>query len=215
MIVFAVENSTEGVYSALYQSFVLKIKPHKLVDKDKFQPAFDEVVYNVSATDTQRNRVKTALQKYAGEQFFKDMRDCFLSNCYDLLSVAFRYGYQTLKERKSVIRYLVNDNVYPFVSAIRAVKSETEKQFNGLQFFRNRKGVNTATFTPLYDITELIAPLLFEKYKDKPFIVKDLKHEKIAMSDGHKIFIGKKEKGKIGYLCYSQLEFLSAYEKLQ
>ena len=44
MIVFAVENSTEGIYSALYQSFVLKIKPHKLVDKDKFQPAFDESV---------------------------------------------------------------------------------------------------------------------------------------------------------------------------
>ena len=72
-IVFTIENNAEGIYSALYFSFVKKIKPDEIVDEKGYQPNLEDTVYNVRAGEFERERVKRALLSYAGQRFFDDV----------------------------------------------------------------------------------------------------------------------------------------------
>lgn len=213
-IVFTIENNVEGIYSALYFSFVKKIKPDEIVDEKGYQANLEDTVYNVRAGEFERERVKRALLSYAGQRFFDDVELCFLSDVHDILGVIFRYGYLTLKSRKNVVYYLVHDDVYTFNHAVQNVTSERDNCARYLQFCLNSKSVMCAFFKPKCDILELSAPLLFKKFGKQPFFIKDTGRDKIAMSNGEKLFLAKKERGKLYYTCYSQLEFLSVYKQI-
>jgi probable DNA metabolism protein len=213
-IVFTIENSAEGIYSALYQSFVMKVVPDEVVDQKAYQPKIDDKVYKIRAGEFERERVKRALKSYAGQRFFEDVELCFLSNAKELLKIIFRYGYLTLKSRKNVVHYLVHEDVYNFNSTVQQVASERDNCARYLQFCLNSKSVMCATFNPKCDVLEISAPLLFKKFGKQPFYLKDAVRDKIAISNGEKLFIAKREKGKLYYTSYSQLEFLTEYKKI-
>ena len=59
MTIFVVDNSIDAVLSALFVSFVDKVKPDEIVDRNTYQPRFDAYVKEIATVGMLKRKTYT------------------------------------------------------------------------------------------------------------------------------------------------------------
>lgn len=184
MILFLCDYSIDGLLSALYISFTEKIKPISIVDRSNYQPRFDVFTREIKTDKNHADRVKNALVLYGGDDIVSHLRLC-LSSCNErAFTIAFNYAYFTLLKRHDISKNLTQKCVYEFSYIVQKVLHERHIMTGFLRFFESSSGVLYAKYSPDNDITDFLAPHFLRRLGNIPFIIHDIKRNKIAISNG-------------------------------
>ncbi len=189
MTIFVVNNSIDAVLSALFVSFVDKVKPDEIVDRNTYQPRFDAYVKEIATDKIKAERVKKALFNYGGSDIIALMKICLSSCSFSALTIAFNYAHLTLKERTDVSERLGEMAVSDFSFTVQKVLHERHILTGMLRFKESSNGVLYAQYTPDNDVTYLLAPHFLRRLGHRAFVIHDLKRNKIAISNGKSIKI--------------------------
>ena len=189
MKIFLIDKTINSLLCALYYSFVENIIPDKVVEKSIYQPQLDALTMDIPCDTKKAERVKVALFKYGGDDVIAHLKVCLLSCEKDALSIAFSYAHLMLKFRKDISNALSEKAVSDFSFTVQKVLHERHIMTGFIRFSESSNGVLYAKFSPDNDITELLAPHFLKRLNGIPFIIHDLKRNKIAISNGHLIKI--------------------------
>ncbi len=189
MKIMLIDNSIEGLLSALYISFTEKIFPDLVQDKKFYQPQIGSVSIDVPTVISDSNRVKTALYKYGGCDIICHIKICIKSCDSKALSTAFFYAHKTLQLRKDISENLGEKCVSDFSFTVQKVLHERHILTGFLRFFESENGVLYSAFSPDNDVTELLAPHFLRRLGKIPFIIHDVKRGIVCISDGKNLSI--------------------------
>lgn len=184
MKIFTVDNSIDGILSALFMSFTEKITPDLVENALLFQPRLDAVNIRITTNRENAERVKKALFLYGGNDIIYLMKICLMSCDQKALSIAFNYAYLTLKEREDVSEKLTEKAVSDFSFTVQKVLHERHIVSGFLRFTESERGVMYARYSPDNDITALLAPHFLKRLGYTPFIIHDVKRNVVAISNG-------------------------------
>ena len=187
MKIFLIDKDINSLLCALFYSFVENILPDNVMEKRIYQPQLDALTMDIQNDAKKAERVKVALFKYGGDDVIAHLKVCLLSCEENALSVAFFYAHLMLTLRKDVSNMLSQKVVSDFSFTVQKVLHERHIMTGFIRFSESSNGVLYAKFSPDNDITELLAPHFLRRLNGIPFIIHDIKRNKIAISNGYLI----------------------------
>ena len=95
--------------------------------------------------------------------------------------------------KKDLSGALNDKTVSDFVYTVQKVCTETHRIKGFLRFSESHGGVIYARYSPDNDVTELVAPHFVKRLSGLPFVIHDVKRNKIAVSDGYNVLFDKTE----------------------
>ena len=186
MTILKTRKSLDGILDALFYSFTKGIISDNVIALNVYQMDFTSVIINVPKfSEKDRLRVKSALVKYSGEDIINDVNLCLLSGDEKALKYAFDYTRATLNRKTNCICDISNPFVAPFRYCIKNVLDERHRATGFIRFRESENGVLYAPFSPDNDIVGLVAPHFLRRLGTTPFILHDVKRNKVAISDGN------------------------------
>lgn len=190
MTIFIIDQNIDGLMCALYKSFTEKIYPCKVYGAHVYQPELCTNTVRVKTDRSNVERVKKALINYGGDNIVYQLRVCLLSCDANAAYHAFCYAHKTLTERRNVSEDLCDIFVSNFFDTLRKVYNEKHRMNGFLRFSETAGGVLYAQYSPDNDITELIVPHFSDRLHDIPFVIHDIKRNRVAVSDGRTVKYG-------------------------
>lgn len=184
MKIFTYKDGINGILSALYISFTENIIPDVVEKANEYQPMLDSVTIHINTNLQYAERVKKALFKYGGDDVIFHLKICLMSCDVNSPTYAFNYARYMLRMRKNVSEDLATKCVSDFSYTVQKVLHERHIITGFLRFKESARGVLYAQYSPDNDITALIAPHFLRRLGHNPFIIHDVKRNKIAISNG-------------------------------
>lgn len=190
MIVYEVEESLEGVLSAVFESYSKREVPDIVATSQGYQMDLDTTIREIKTDDERVNRVKKAIMLHAGEHTVDILRVVMRSESKLKGTVCFNYIKEIIDRKKDIYFELANPVTIEFNSLKDKVWLEVHRFKGFLRFSETDKGVLYGHFSPDNDILELLAPHFTRRYKYHNFVLHDTKRNKVFMYDtkGYKIF---------------------------
>lgn len=190
MIVYEVEESLEGVLSAVFESYAKREVPDLVMTSSEYQIDLDTTIRKIENNEERINRVKKAIMTYAGEYVINVLRVVMRSESRLKATTCFNYIKEIVDKKKNVSFELANPVTIEFNSLKDKVWLEVHRMKGFLRFTETDKGVLYGHFSPDNDILELLAPHFVRRYKFHNFVLHDVKRNKVFMYDtkGYKIF---------------------------
>lgn len=187
MKIFTFKQDIDGLLTALYISYTENITPDIVEFFEQYQPRLDAVTIHVNTNIQHAERVKKALYKYGGDDVIYHLKICLMS-CDTLApTYAFKYAHYMLKMRADVSNHLSEKCVSDFSYTVQKVLHERHIITGFLRFKKSAGGVLYAQYSPDNDVTAILAPHFLRRLGNNPFIIHDVKRNKIAISDGNSI----------------------------
>lgn len=187
MTVFNVDNSIDGLFSALYVSFVNKIVPDQIISKDQPKKRYNVKIVNVATDVEHSKRVGKAIISYGGKQLIDKITNCLLSDDERTLDVCFFVCYNTLFYRKDMSKNTEMQKVMQFLCIEDKVVREKNRLIRTLQFNESDGGILYAPIYPNCNVSPLLAPYLYKKFSRLPFVLHDVKRGSVVVSNGYTI----------------------------
>ncbi len=189
MRAFNVEKSIDGLFSALYVSFVKKILPDRIFGDNLPQNKYGIKVINI-ATDPERSkRVGKAIFGYGGKQLIDKISNCLLSDDERALDVCFFVSYTTLFYRRDTSKNTEIEKVMQFLSIEDKVIRERNRLIRTLEFSESDGGILYASIAPNSNVSPLLAPYFYKKYCRLPFVLHDVKRGNVIASNGYTVHV--------------------------
>ena len=187
MKIFTIKDGVDGLFTALFVSYTENIMPDLVEDFNQYQPRLDAITIHVNTNLEHANRVKIALLKYGGDDVIYHLKICLMC-CYPLsITYAFKYAHFMLKMRVDVSNHLSEKCVSDFSYTVQKVLHERHIITGLLRFKKSAGGVLYAQYSPDNDVTAILAPHFLRRLGNNPFIIHDVKRNKIAISNGKTI----------------------------
>ena len=193
MNVFIIERSLNGIFSALFISFTKKIRPVKIADGKIYAQEIGDKPIKILIDLSHAKRVESALIKYCGYDVINRMRTCLLCSEERTSLIVFNFAYAILNARKNICTNLSCSEISEFVFTEQKVWAERHQILGFLRFTESESGVIYAQYAPDNDITSIVAPHFLKRLSGIPFIIHDVKRNKIAISDGERLKLEKTE----------------------
>ena len=190
MIVYEVEESLEGVLSAVFESYLWAEVPDLVMTSTEYQIDLETKIRKIENSEERINRVKKAIMLHAGEHTIDCLRIVMRSNNKLKATACFNYIKEIIDKKKDVAFELANPVTIEFNSLKDKVWLEVHRMKGFLRFTETDKGVLYGQFSPDNDILELLAPHFMRRYKFHNFALHDVKRNKVILYDtkGYKIF---------------------------
>ncbi|MBR5388661.1 MAG: TIGR03915 family putative DNA repair protein [Clostridia bacterium] len=204
MTVFVAEKSIEGLCSALFLAYTEKIFPDAVIDDYKYCGSLSDRLIYAACDRSQQARVYRAILNYGGGETIGDIKACLTSCEESALKVAFDYARLVLDKKRAVFSDLSDKRVSDFNYTVGKVYGEKHRIGGFLRFKETKNGVMYAAYSPDNDITELIMPHFLSRFSATPFVIHDVKRNKVGISDGRSFRIFKA--GDAATLSFSPAE---------
>ncbi len=186
-MIYQCTDTAESFFSAVFDAYKRHETPEKIIFTDYQQDLLTEVFFVVPDRE-KAQRVKIAYLKYGGVNALNELDRALRSCEEDKMTAAFRYVKRTIDQKTDVSGQLSNADVFRFQDIVARVQRERHRFTGFLRFIETRSGVYYAHYEPDNDITELIAPHFKARLSAQPFIIHDVKRNKLALYNGKDLF---------------------------
>lgn len=191
-MIYLVDGSIDGIYTAIFNSYLTKNFPNALSSSDiqlELNEPVIEIVTDKSKADRVFNKLSFILPKREIERVYIAIK----SGDPAKHTVIFNYLATTINEKRCVFDRLNDKAVFNFDRLVSQVQLEAHRFKGFLRFSKMENGVYYAKYYPDSDINSLILPHFISRYKQMPFIIHDLNHNVIsAYANGKSKTVTKK-----------------------
>ena len=187
MIVYEIENSLEGVLTALFDSYLYKEVPDLVTSSNRYQTRLDSVIREVKTDAEKVERVKRSVMKYSNEKTIDMARVVMHSSLLSKGTVTFNYLRKIIEEKREIAYDLGSSETVEFNEIRDKVWLENHRLKGFLRFSETTNGVLYAHVTPDNDIIELLVPHFVKRFKYHAFAIHDVRRNKLALYDKKKV----------------------------
>ena len=176
MITFIIENSYNGILSAIFYSYSNKIKPQNIVT-ETHQIGFFEKFITIQTNIENANRVDDKIHNILSPLNYKHLLNAIKSNNENKHFIIFKYIVKIFDSKKDVSNNFSDEDIFLYNRLVSPIFLEVHRFLGFIRFQKTADGIYYSAFNPDNDIAELILPHFIKRYKSMPFILHDIKHD--------------------------------------
>lgn len=183
-MIYLVDGSLDGIYTAIFNSYLVKKFPTALSSGDiqlEINGEVIEVLTDKSKADRVFNKINSIIPKREIERIYIAIK----SGDPAKYTVIFNYLVKTITQNRCIYDKLNDVDVFNFDKLVSKVQLEAHRFKGFLRFSKTENGIYYAKYYPDSDINSLLLPHFISRYKNMPFIIHDLNHDVVsAYADG-------------------------------
>lgn len=172
MNVFIYDRTFEGLLSAVFESFRLKLRPDRLLPEGEPPPLLAENLISVVYDEEKSGRVWAGFQKKASRLAVKQVVYAWLTEEDASVELAFRYLAKIFSGVSET------DFTDPDVLALRQlalkVGHERERVLQFVRFQKTADDIYFAGVSPIYNVVPLTIHFFADRFADQHWIIYDL-----------------------------------------
>ncbi|MBS9525288.1 TIGR03915 family putative DNA repair protein [Litoribacter ruber] len=175
MSYFTYDGSFDGLLTAIFESYALKIAEPQIYIEGDLGPQLFEKIHKVSADQEKAERVKTKIQSLLGKSGLQSLWKATLSeqtNVGNIVSGVVRYA---LKSEKDVLKDYGHPSVLALQEIMKKLSRERHRMTAFVRFKLASDQIYYATIEPDFDVLPLISEHFKNRYADQKWMIFDLK----------------------------------------
>lgn len=173
MTVYIFDGTTDGLLSAVFDAFLLKEKPERLLTVGEVMPLFCERVYRVT-TDTEKAcRVWAGLEKQLPKETLRLISASLLSELPELWQPLFMIVCKVFRQGREVTRNFTDSDVLSVTQIARRVMYEAHRMMQFVRFQKAKDGTYLAVISPDHNVLPLVVHHFHDRFNDQPWLIYD------------------------------------------
>lgn len=172
MLYYIYDQTFEGLFTAVFDSFYRKEKPDRLISQREPLPLFVES-YTVITDDEKSARVFNALSKKISRSAMNMLSVCFLSEMEEVYAAIFRYIQKNFLSPVSIEMNFADEDVLLLSQVYHKVEHESLYMKQFVRFQKTSDGIYFCLIEPRYDVLPLCSEFFADRYADQAWILYD------------------------------------------
>lgn len=174
------DGTIDGIFSCIFRSFINREIPTEITCTPTQLSLVDDVI-EVKTDYKNNKRVINAFYKYCGYGPMCDLKYAFRSGEETKNIIIFNYLKKTFDCRKNISDKFSENVVMDYYELIKRISLEVHRMKGFLRFSEIENGILYAHFEPDNDIADLLIPHFADRFKNQPFVIHDVKRNKLAL----------------------------------
>ena len=188
MKVYEIENGRDGIFTAVYDSYLNKETPDLVTSESMYAIEFLSEVSAIKTDKVKASKVRSAVLKYSSEKVLDDIGIVLLS-CSDAKeTVIFNFVKSIIDNKRNVSYDFGSKTTADFNTLKERVLTETHRFKGFMRFSETTNGLLYAKFEPDNDIIKLVAAHFRARLNNEAFVLHDVKRNKVAAYDKNKVY---------------------------
>jgi probable DNA metabolism protein len=175
MIVFRYDKTFEGLLSALFDAYIRKAFPERLLSIGEPLPVFALLELCVVTESYKSVRVWAALEKKLSLAACNMLMHVWLSELPASDELLFRYMRKVFDAPSSIATDFADPDVMAVKKIAAKVSREREHLMQFVRFQKTADDIFFAPVSPLYNVLPLTLPYFTDRFADQKWLIYDLK----------------------------------------
>lgn len=177
MNVFLYDKTFEGLLSAVFEAYRLKIFPELLLETNAPLPLFYDHTISIGTDEEKSGRVWKGLQKKLSGSALSMLSVCWLSELPEIDILLFRYIRKAIDSPISIELNFGDPDVLELSKIWKKVDHERSRVIQFTRFQKTADQLFFAASKPLYNVLPLTITHFKDRFADQTWIVYDLKRD--------------------------------------
>ncbi len=173
MTVYVFDGTMDGLLSAVFDAFLLKEEPERLLTSGDVLPLFCERIYKVTTDAEKARRVWTGLEKQLPREALQIISTSQLSELQELWQPLFMLACKVFRQGKEVVRNFADPDVLTVTQIARRVAHEAHRMMQFVRFQKAKDGTYFAVISPDHNVLPLIVDHFHDRFNDQPWLIYD------------------------------------------
>ncbi len=173
MTVYVFDGTMDGLLSAVFDAFLLKEQPERLLTGGDVMPLFCERTYMVTTDGEKARRVWTGLEKQLPKDALRLISVSQLSELAELWQPLFMYVCKVFRSGKKTVRNFADSDVLTVTQIARRVMHEAHRMMQFVRFQKAKDGTYLAVISPDHNVLPLIIDHFHDRFNDQPWLINE------------------------------------------
>ena len=175
MLVFRYDKTFEGLMSAVFDAYHLRMVPDRVVGVREPEPMFTERVHEVETSYAKSDRVWAGVRRKIPRNVCNMITHVWLSEEEDSDELIFRYLRKVFDSKELVVANFTDDDVLAMQKLAQKVSWEASRIRQFARFQKADDETYFAPIAPVYNALPLSLGYFRDRFADQKWIVYDVK----------------------------------------
>ena len=173
MTVYVFDGTMDGLLSSVFDAFLLKEEPERLLMGGDALPLFCERIHKVATDNEKARRVWAGLEKQLPKEALRMISTCQLSELPELWQPLFMLVCKVFRRGRGVVREYADPDVLAVTQVARRVMHEAHRMMQFVRFQKAKDGTYLAVISPDHNVLPLITGHFHDRFNDQPWLIYD------------------------------------------
>jgi probable DNA metabolism protein len=173
MQLFVYDKTFEGLLTAIFEAYEMKINPDKILGHDEQQTYLFAETHTIVTDELKAERVWKGLHKKISELACKTLFVVYLSELPDIEIIIFHYVRKAMESKISIENNFGDADVMQISQLFKKVSREAERVRMFVRFQKTEDDIFYASFDPKYNVIPLAVKHFKKRFSDQKWIVYD------------------------------------------
>ena len=184
MTVYVFDGTMDGLLSSVFDAFLLKEEPERLLMGGDALLLFCERIHKVATDNEKARRVWAGLEKQLPKEALRMISTCQLSELPELWQPLFMLVCKVFRRGRGVVREYADPDVLAVTQVARRVMHEAHRMMQFVRFQKAKDGTYLAVISPDHNVLPLITGHFHDRFNDQPWLIYDAKRHYGFYYDG-------------------------------
>ncbi len=171
--IFVFDGTWEGMLTAVFDAFSMKLQPQELVRIGAQLPIFADTIHEVLTDSGHAGRVWKGLTAKLQSEALAALTASFLSEQEEMDMPIFRYIVKVFISQSGIERDFTDSDMLSVFSTARKVRGEKHRVLQFMRFQKAADGTYFGIMEPLYNVMPLTVAHFADRFADQKFILYD------------------------------------------
>ncbi|SDZ87818.1 probable DNA metabolism protein [Psychroflexus halocasei] len=171
---FIYDGSFNGLLTAIFEIYELKIKNVRIVAKHYYEASFFEEYHEVITNEEKANRVWKAVIKYGKPIDAHLIYRCFLSEINGIEQNLFNYIKILISKKQSIAKDYGQADVFHLAEVNKKIGREKHRMDAFVRFRKTKDNIYFASISPDFNVLPLLEKHFQKRYADQLWCIYDI-----------------------------------------
>ncbi|MEM9920185.1 MAG: TIGR03915 family putative DNA repair protein [Bacteroidota bacterium] len=180
------DGSYEGLLSAIFESYRLKLNVERILPEEEWQNNFFEQPTYVATNESWAKRVVVGIRKRCSARTVTLLSECFLSELPDISMLIFDFVKKAMASPIDVTDNYGDDTVLKLHQTKKKIGREVHRMHAFIRFQRTRDDIYYAVIEPDFNVLPLLPDHFEKRYPAQKWLIYDSQRRYGIYYDEHK-----------------------------
>ena len=175
MVTFIYDGSFDGLLCCVFESYVKKIIPDRIIEEINFTPLLLEQNYTIATNPQHAQRVQAGIEEKIDPKVMRKVYKVFLSEQENVGVLLLRYIHLLFAKGAAVDYDYRNPVVLKIKQIHKQIHREVHRMHAFVRFEKTVQGLYYATVEPDFNVIPLIGDHFRKRYADQHWMIFDCK----------------------------------------